>query len=549
MLRRFFRLHLMVTFALTLPGVVCPAATVYVDRNGNDGNPGTAGRPLRSLQALGRRIWAPGDAVYFRGGQNFTGVLSLPGGGSDIKPVVVGSYGGGRAAIDAGDETLFFGYNQGGFQFQDLNLRSSHSGESASGIVLYSDSPVGTRYAAITIKNCDFRGFSEAGIKIGTSQPSNPGWTKVRVENCRCTRNGKGMAVYGYDAPLPTSYAIGALEVIHSEFSSNRGTGLSISGVSSGIVEFCSFHDNQRIGGCWTWAARNVVIQHCISYANRRSGGDDGFGFDLDGGSVGCTIQYCLSYQNDTAGFGIFDYPNSADSTGNTIRYCISENDVRSDKEGAGFEMNSWANTPIRNSYIYNCAAYVTSHGARSICAGFMGIGQQSMYGWQSGTISGCGFWNNIIYLAGGGNDLVHLYSQYGADAPSEISYLGNDYASSRNRPPRILSGRAPFGSLADWRKATGQERLLLGRGIVDCGISADPRCAQVGEFHRITDPTLLTQSAIWRPMSNSPCLHAGLDVKKQLGVNPGRLDFYGNPLPVSGSVTIGAAGPESVIR
>jgi hypothetical protein len=552
MMRRFYNLidlRMPLAFALALVGSACAtaAATVYVDRNGNDANPGTAERPVRSMEVLGRRVWGPGDAVYFHGGQTFTGFLKLPGGGSDSAPVLVGSYGNGRATIDS--VGVFWGYNQGGFQFQDLNLKSSRPGEPAAGILFYSDSPVGTRYPGVTVKNCDLRGFGGPAIKIGSSQPSNPGWTAVRVENCRCSGNGEGMAVSGYDTPTPSTYEIGSLEVTHSEFGGNRGTGLSISGVSSGVVDFCSFHDNQRVGGCWTWAARNVTIQHCISYGNRRGTGNDGFGFDLDGGSIGCTIQYCLSYENDTAGFAIFDYPNSADTTDNTIRYCISENDVRSAREGASFEMNSWANTPIRNSYIYNCVAYLTSHGGRSICAGFMGIGRQSFYGWQSGSISGCGFWNNIIYLAGGGGDLAHLYCQYGADAPGEISYQGNDYASSKNRPPRILTDRAVYTSLADWRRATGQERTNALRGSVDCGISADPQCAQAGEPHYVIDPTMMAKSTMWRPMASSPCLRAGLDVKRQFRVNPGRSDFYGNPIQESGPGTIGAAGPGSVIK
>jgi hypothetical protein len=304
MIRRFTHLCTPLALALALLGPVrgAAAATFYVDRNGNDANPGTIERPLRSPEALSGRVWAAGDAVYFRGGQTFAGALKLPGNGSDAKPVIVGSYGTGRATIDSAGETLFFGYNQGGFQFQDLNLKSSQPGESAAGILFYSDSPVGTRYPAVSVKNCDLRGFTGAGIKIGASQPSNPGWTKVRVENCRCSGNGDGMAVYGYDTPRPSGYGIGCLQVIHSEFAGNHGTGLSICGVASGLVEYCSFHDNLRVGGCWTWAARNVVIQHCIAYGNRRSGDNDGFGFDLDGGSVGCTIQYCLSYENDTAG-------------------------------------------------------------------------------------------------------------------------------------------------------------------------------------------------------------------------------------------------------
>lgn len=506
MVRRFHHFRLPVAVGLALLGPVCAAlaTTVYVDRKGNDANPGTADRPIRSLEALGRRIWAPGDAIYLHGGQSFSGVLTLPGGGSDSKPVIVGSYDNARATIDSGGDTLISGYNQGGFQFQDLNLKSSAWGGSASGILFYADSPLGIRYPAITVKNCDLHGFGGPAIKIGSWYPSNPGWTKIRVENCRVTGNAEGMAVYGYDASVVNTYAIGSLQVRNSEFAGNRGTGLSICGVSGGLVELCSFHDNKRVGGCWTWAARNVVIQYCISYKNRRGGGNDGFGFDLDGGSVGCTVQYCLSYQNDTAGFAIFDYPNSGDTVDNTIRYCISENDVRSDREGGSFAINSWANTPIRNSNIYNCAAFLSSHGGRATCAGFMGIGRQAMDGYQSGSISGCGFRNNIIYLSGDGRDLAHLVCKPGASAPPEIVFQGNNYASLKDRPLRILADQALYTRLAEWRTNTGQERLIVSSQGVDCGTSTDPQWPQLGAFHLVTDPATMTQPSIWRPITGS---------------------------------------------
>ena len=430
-----------------------------------------------------------------------------------------------------------------------MNLKSSSSGGTAAGILFYSDSPVGVHYPAIIVKNCELHGFGGTAIKIGSWHPSNPGWTKVRVENCRISRNGEGMAVFGSDARAADAYAIGAIELSNSEFASNRGTGLSICGASSGLVDLCSFHDNQRLGGCWAWASRNITIQRCISYRNRRGKGNDGFGFDLDGGTVGCTIQYCLAYQNDTAGFAIFDYPNSADTVNNTIRFCISEDDVRSDRDGGSFEMNSWANTPIRNSYIYNCVAYLTSRGGRSICAGFMGIGRKAMAGWQSGEVVSCGFWNNIVYLSGGGSDLRHLYCQRGANAPSEIAFQANDYASSKNGPLRILSERVLFDSLSAWRANTGQERIILSRGIVETGLTADPLWAEAGGFHRLTDPAQIVRSAVCRLLPLSPCLRVGLDLKQQFRIDPGYTDFFGNRIPPSAPANLGAAGPDSVMH
>jgi hypothetical protein len=543
------RRFILFAIALLLPAHAMLSVTIYVDRAGNDANPGTSAQPIRTIQALAGRTWGPGDAVYFHAGQTFAGVLRLSGGGSDSHPVIIGAYGGGRATIISTGDAFFDGYNQGGFQFQDLNLKPSFAGPSSSGILFHADSPLGARFPGITILNCDLRGFGGPAVKIGSSQPSNPGWSQIRIDNCRCTASGAGMALYGFDTPNPTGYPIDVLRVTHSEFAANRGTGLSISGVASGVVEYCSFHDNHRVGGCWTWAARHVLIQHCISFRNRRGRDNDGFGFDLDGGSVGCTIQDCLSWQNDTAGFAIFDYPNSADTTGDVIRYCISDNDVRSDREGASFEINSWANTPIRASFIHNCAAYLTSHGGGSICAGFMGIGQQSMYGWQSGVVSGCGFLNNIVYLAGGGGDLVHLYCQQGAVAPSEISYLGNDYASDKSRPPRILADGARYTSLADWRQATNQERLIANGRFVDYGIAADPQCVLIGQIPPVADPAAAAQAKAWRPTPASPCLHSGIDIARQFHIDPGLTDFFGNPIHDAEPAVTGPAGPGSILR
>ena len=482
-------------------GLGAGAATLYVDERGNDSNPGSPERPLCTLSGLSRRIWAPGDKVLFHGGQCFTGVLRLRGGGSDAVPVIFGSYGEGMATLNSKGDTLVFGGNTGGYQFQDLNLKSSFSGGPGSGIYFVTDAPQAVRFPSVTVKNCELHGFGGPGIKVESTNGMNPGWTKIRVENCRVTGNGDGMTVYGSDERRGASYAIDSIEVTKSEFAGNRGTGLSICGVSSGLVDLCSFHDNQRVGGCWTWAARNVVIQRCISFRNRRGSANDGFGFDLDGGSVGCSIQYCLSYENDTAGFAIFDYPNSGVTSGNAIRYCISENDVRSDKEGGSFAINTWANTPIYNSQISNCVAYLTSRRGRSVCAGFLGIGRQAREGYQSGTIAGCVFRNNLVHVSGEGSDLAHLYCKLGASAPSEINFQSNEYdcsssKASKTKSVRILSNRSQFKTVADWAAKTGQERAT--REAAGCGLVTSGSFPGLGNFHKITNPALLGFTKLW---------------------------------------------------
>ena len=41
---------------------------------------------------------------------------------------------------------------------------------------------------------------------------------------------------------------------------------------------------------------------------------------------------------------------------------------------------------------------------------------------------------------------------------------------------------------------------------------------------------------------TNSPCLRAGLDLKALFGIEIGKRDFYGQPLPASGGNAIGAS-------
>ena len=86
--------------------------------------------------------------------------------------------------------------------------------------------------------------------------------------------------------------------------------------------------DRQRPVGIWAYEADSVTIQHCIAYRNKTSkGSEDGGGFDLDGGTTNSTIQYCLTYENEGSGFGIFQYDGASPWKNNTVRFNISVND------------------------------------------------------------------------------------------------------------------------------------------------------------------------------------------------------------------------------
>jgi len=152
----------------------------------------------------------------------------------------------------------------------------------------------------------------------------------------------------------------------------HSGNGILIGVSDSVTIDHCTATNNgwdmPRQGngpvGIWAWMSDHVTIQYCISFKNRTSkGGKDGGGFDLDGGVTNSLIQYCLSYENEGAGYGLFQYPGASDWANNVIRYCVSINDART-TEGAGsfFIWNGSAESrQLTNCFIYNNVAYSTS--------------------------------------------------------------------------------------------------------------------------------------------------------------------------------------------
>ena len=134
-----------------------------------------------------------------------------------------------------------------------------------------------------------------------------------------------GMEVAGRLPWDATAYAHADVRVTHCQafdntgdpayFKNHSGSGIVLYQVDGGLMEDCAAWNNGALCrasgggvGLWTCASRRVVIQHCESFANRTSGGDGG-GFDLDGGSVDCVLQYNYSHDNDGPGLMVYTYP------------------------------------------------------------------------------------------------------------------------------------------------------------------------------------------------------------------------------------------------
>jgi hypothetical protein len=150
-----------------------------------------------------------------------------------------------------------------------------------------------------------------------------------------------------------------------SNLTNHSGNGIVVGNVRNGTIEYCEAMNNgwdmPRKGngpvGIWAWNSDRVVIQFCISHDNK-SPGDDGGGFDLDGGATNSVLQYNLSYNNDGPGYFLCQYPGAPDFKNNVIRYNISHNDGVKNNRRSGIDVYSGSpnasNCQVYNNTVYN---------------------------------------------------------------------------------------------------------------------------------------------------------------------------------------------------
>ncbi len=82
---------------VSMHAIAAPAG-YYIDSvNGLDDNPGTEARPWRSVERANRAVLKPGEGLYFARGTSYAGALKVTQSGTEAKPIVVSSYGKGRA--------------------------------------------------------------------------------------------------------------------------------------------------------------------------------------------------------------------------------------------------------------------------------------------------------------------------------------------------------------------------------------------------------------------------------------------------------------------
>ena len=357
----------------------------YVSLLGNDSNTGSSEtQQWRSIDRVNAAQLLPGDSVWFQANHTFVGNLCLAGvrQSSRHTPSVltIGSYGSGRATIDAGSGAGFIAKNRGGVHLVNLNfVGAGASKNTSSGILFINTLPGSVKFAGVQIHRVDVSGFKYSGISL-VAQPTDMSWSgfrDVKITNTTSHDNGDaGISCIGAWNPDQKGYA-------HADFyigncsayrnagipgkGSHSGNGIVLAQVDDATVEHCRAYENGSLNdyegggpvGIWAWDTNRVVIQFNESHHNRTGSSKDGGGFDLDGGVTNSVVQYNYSHDNDGAGYLLAQFEGARPFYGNVLRYNLSVNDGRRNRYGGIHLWSTGANGGITDTTFYANSIYM----------------------------------------------------------------------------------------------------------------------------------------------------------------------------------------------
>jgi Right handed beta helix region len=535
-----FVLMLLVT---GLSGPALSAKSYYVSSSsGNDRNPGTKpSAPWRSLSRVNQLDLKAGDQVLLKSGEKFldAGLVFLPDDqGTAANPIVVDIYDGtARAIIMApqGQHGISI-YNTGGLTVRNLHLLG-HGPEISdaterNGVNLWCDLKDGRRLSGLRFEGLLVSWFFK-GIVIGADDPSYSGFADVVISDCTvksCLADG--IVSFGRMPGSAEQQSHRNLQILRTEISKcygdptlkgpHSGSGIIMAGTIGGLIDQCVAHDNgggtdDKDGGgpvgIWCWGCHGVTIQRCLVYNQKSTPGvQDGGGFDIDGGSTNCVIQYCYSYNNEGYGYLVCEFEGATPITGATVRYNISWNDGRARGQSG---LGVWNGNPTAAS-----CRDVVFHNNLVVCDET--AGSVVKQGFESKPLAAA-FYNNV-FVRTRGSKLVDIDRH-----TDTVVFKGNLYWTATDQPAWNW-GTSTYSSLAAWRSAPGQPETHGGKPV---GRQADPRLTDLVHGFACTAIAELATMTAFLPLSDSPLINAGLDLTAAtLGhLSLGEHDFMGTAL------------------
>lgn len=506
----------------------------YVSAAGDDAARGTSPEQAwRTLDRASSAVLLPGERLLLEGGSRFAGRLLIDAAdaGDPARPLVVGSYGHGRAVIESGADAAVAVVDTAGVEITDLVALGAAPVQSGSaGIRFFSDLPEDRRLVHAVVERVEVSGFAN-GIEIGSAR-AGTGFRDVRIADSVVHDNrDAGLTVYGppFDAATP-AFAHEAVTVsgvtAHgnagdaANLTRNTGNGIVLGSVRNGTVTRSVAHDNGGAGGAgegpvgiWTYDSTGVVIEHSLSYRNRTAKLTDGGGFGLDQNTADSVLQYNLSYDNHGPGYLVYTGQDNDAHTGSTVRFNVSSGDARRWSVYGGITVLG----RVDDVRVYQNTVVMAPQSADPSSALRLGPG-----------ISDVRARNNLLVSDAAGPLVL---AESGFDR-STVALDGNAYVAD-GVAWSLLWGPREYPSLREWSDATGQEPA-------GTGLDADPELPGSLVDLETTVADDLAALGGFAPRAGSPLRGAGLDLTAILAPETGIADLSGAPVRV-GAPDVGA--------
>ncbi|MGZ4043942.1 MAG: T9SS type A sorting domain-containing protein [Bacteroidia bacterium] len=532
---------------MTLSLSTIKALTYYISPTGNDNAAGTSpSTAWQSISKLNSINLLPGTIVLFEGGKTFQGSINLDASDANnaTNPIVISSYGTGKALVQSGATMGFYSFNTKGFEVSNLIFEGSGmSTNTTDGVKIYTNLGGDVKLENIKITNVEIRNYGVVGLYIYSSN-YNTGFKNLLVDQVHIHHvRENGLFVKGYTAPTWVGWGhqnitIRSTEVNdvpgYADANTHRGSGIIMAQVDGGVIENCAAYHNGTgnthcggPGGIWAYDCNNITIQHCESYNNSSGSGCDGLGFDLDGGITNSVMQYNYSHNNDGAGYLLGQYDGARTWSNNVVRYNISENDGRTNS--SGITLFKGPNSTMNGCKIYNNTVYTSPSSANS------GVGAFAITEWNTG-IEGTEVYNNIFQTTGGAY-LINIPTGY------EAAVAGNLYWPTGGTF-KIRYHGTNYSSLSAWQTAAnGYEKV----GSLLTGITADPLLTNAGGG-AIVWPSPTASLNAYKISASSPAINTALNLNSLFAINTGTLDFFNSALPANNLRDIGAYERPTII-
>ncbi len=493
------------------------------------------GTAVANIAALNALVLRPGDTVSFQGGESFAGPILLEeeDAGTSTQPIVIKSYGTGRATILGGTGSALKIYNAAGYTIRDLDLVGSGADtNNASGLEAGVYLPDNSKLDHLRFERMKISGF-KTGVEIwawySTAKVAYPGFRNVSLLELEvCSNRSDGIKSWGtwITNDDGTRYSHSDFYIADCRVYDNRGdptstshtgSGIVISGVDRGTIEYCVAHDNGGRGpatgggpfGIWVWEVNGFTLQHNLVYNQKSSSNLDGGAYDLDGGSSNCVVQYNYSYNNEGPAIGLIQFSGASPLAKNVVRYNISENDARKCPQGALFVAAYSSKYGVNSADIYGNTFYVSAN-PKGLKPAVAQVENHNL-------ISGVRVRNNLFHATHNGALITGV-----KNVTSKVLYQGNNYYGGSH-------------DMAAFR--TGGQELLSGAPV---GSRVDPKLCAPGQGGTITDPLQLPAITAYRLQSGSPLASSGLDLARLFNLAPGTHDFFAQPF--SSALPVGAA-------